>query len=188
LSGGNEVFAISGSSSCGDIYVNSANAKGQWSLVDRSPFFESLSAAPNNTLFATDITGQLFEETETLQFIGEHRIGRIMYPIYRDVWQGQNISSGKTWWATISADLDASGKAEVYAIADTGLNAPEGVGPAYLYDQGILTSKDSTVADISGANGGYFYVVNYNARDFKLGGDYQFSPSAGWTFLASGFE
>jgi len=178
LSGGNEVFAISGSS--GRIYVNSANAKGQWSLIDPIGGFVSLSAAPNNTLFATAYTGQLFEETETLQIIGVHKIGLISYPIYGYVWQSQDISSGMVW-NQISADLDASGKAEVYGITGPASD----LGPAYLYDQGVLTYKDSSVNDISGANGGYFYDVNWNRPNWNA---YQYSPTAGWTFLASGFE
>jgi len=183
LSGGNEVFAIAADA---HIYVNSANAKGQWSLVDRSSFFESLSAAPNNTLFATDIFGYLFEETETFRIIGGHSIGRITYPIYGYVWQGQNISSGQNW-SQISADLDASGKAEVYGITDADVVGSMNDGTAYVYDQGILTYKDSYVVDISGANGGYFYDVNCYSYSPTLEA-YQYSPTARWTFLASGFE
>jgi len=182
LSGGNEVFALNVG---GKIYVNSANAQGQWSHIDATlGRLSGLSAAPNNTLFATSIFGELFEESETLQVIGEHTIGRYIVTIYGYVWTRQDISSGMVW-TQISADLDASGKAEVYGITNAHVVGSQNDGTAYVYDQGILTYKDSSVVDISGANGGYFYDVNYYAPTLNA---YQYSPTARWTFLASGFE
>jgi hypothetical protein len=168
LFGGNEVFAIGQD---GAIYVNSTNAHGQWGLVDNSQFFWSLSAARNNTLFATTASGKLYEETEQIRLQSLGRYG----PVWVIYWASQNIS-GSQVWEQISADTDASGAAEVYAIAQT--------GNAYLYDQGSWALKDSYVWDISGADGGYFYDVN----QYYGGGNllaYQYNPntSTHWTYL-----
>jgi hypothetical protein len=173
LGGKNEVFAIGQN---GAIYVNDSNALGQWSLVDNSQVFEGLSAARNNTLFATTQSGKLYEETEQQLWIWEGLYG--LHEVF--FWSGQNISGGNLY-GRISADTDASGAAEVYAIS------PQ-TRDAYRYDQGswALLIADTTFEDISGADGGYFYAVNdlllYNHYD-----GWQYNPQIlnPWTYLGS---
>jgi hypothetical protein len=168
LGGKNEVFAIGQN---GVIYLNDSNALGQWSLVDNSQFFWSLSAARNNTLFATTKGNKLYEETE-LHFVGPY--GSSIY-----FWFGWDISGGNLY-ATISADTDASGAAEVYAI-DQG-------GNLVRYDQGSWAQVTSGTAFgvISGADGGYFYAITdgYPGNpDFA----WQYNPKLlfPWTYLGS---
>jgi hypothetical protein len=171
LGGRNEVFAIGQN---GAIYLNDSNALGQWSLVDNSQFFSSLSAARNNTLFATTMWGKLYEETE-LHFVGPYGSGFYF-------WSGQDISGGNlySWW--ISADTDASGAAEVYAI-DQG-------GNAHRYDQGSWAQLTSGTVfwDISGADGGYFYAIT-NAYSDHPDYAWQYNPKLWypWTYLGSNF-
>jgi hypothetical protein len=171
--GDNEVFAIG--SNDGAIYVNSTNSAGpgHWRRVDNSADFWSLSATQNDTVFATDYAFHLHQETEHVIFL--------IYPdppyIY---WTGQDISGGRDWSAGISADQDANGHDEVYAIE-------RGTSSAYLYNQGSWTSKDSNVAEIAGADSGYFYDVNhYTCGEFcDYYYAYQWDPSYGWTYLRS---
>jgi hypothetical protein len=177
--GHNEVFAVGWD---GAIYVNSANAAGQWQLVDSSANFSNftgsyevqnfeglnrISATGNDTLFALTTDGRLIEETEHYQWNG-------IYGAF--YWTHQDISGGRLY-QSLSADSDASGQAEVYAIET-------GTKNAYLYDQGTWTWQDSDVADLSAADGGYFYDVNYARGSYNA---YQFNPSADWpwTYLGS---
>ncbi|HKI34676.1 MAG TPA: hypothetical protein VKA46_22660 [Gemmataceae bacterium] len=172
--GGNEVFVIGPD---GGVYVNSANASGQWRLVDNSHSFVQLSATPDDTVFALSNAGQVYQETE--------HVGTVHLPwgtFSFDYWTGANVS-GTRHWLSITADRDASGHDEVYAIEYA-------TGNAYLYDQGAWAYKDSSVSDISGADGGYFYDVNYNyyvANSFHA---WQFSPqgSSPWASLGYGLQ
>jgi hypothetical protein len=167
--GKNEVFAIGQN---GAIYLNDSNARGQWSLVDNSQVFRGLSAARNNTLFATTSSGKLYEETE-LHFVGPY--GDSFY-----FWIGSDISGGNLYQLPISADTDASGGAEVYAIAQS--------GNAYRYDQGSWAqmTSGSPVWDISGADGGYFYAVT-DWYDGNPSAALQYNPQLWnhWTYLGS---
>jgi hypothetical protein len=163
--GGNEVFVIGQD---GAIYVNSSNTYGDWQLVDNRVSFTSLSATPNDTVFAVTSDGRLFQETE-------HLLARLYY-FY---WAGQDISGGRTYSVNISADTDASGGDEVYAIQNGTPNY------LYLYDGGIWTLKDADVYDVSAAGGGYFYDVNYSRGDYHA---YQYDPTlwwSHWSFLGS---
>jgi hypothetical protein len=161
---GNEVFVIGAQDQA--IYVNSGNS---WRLVDNSAQFTDLSASQNDTLFAVTSSGKLYQETEHVQLYLWHFGWGI------DFWAHQDISGGKTFkeYNAISADLAASGKAEVYALDTT--------GNAYLYDQGSWTWKDANVLDIAGADGGYFYEVNLalTARQFNP------NQAPSWTSLGS---
>jgi hypothetical protein len=61
---------------------------------------------------------------------------------------------------------------------------------AYLYNQGTWEFKDSDVYDISGADSGYFYDVNYADGNYY---GYQWNPYGGWgygiwTYLDSGLS
>jgi hypothetical protein len=171
LRGKNEVFVVGQN---GAIYLNDRNALGQWSLVDNSQVFVGLSAARNNTLFATTASGKLYEETE-LHFLGG------LYGSGFYFWIGQDISGGGNVYGTISADTDASGAAEVYATALG--------GNAYRYDQGSWAQVNlSPVFDISGADGGYFYAVNdwYNGN-FAVAWQYNPQLWNPWTYLGSNF-
>ena len=168
--GKNEAFAIGQN---GAIYVNTANAPGQWWLVDNSQFFWGLSAAQNDTLFATTASGKLYEETEHIRLLSLGPYG----PVWVFYWSGQDISGGRLY-GTISADTDASGAAEVYAIGQD--------GNAYRYDQGSWAQMTSGVSvyDISGADGGYFYVVTDLPGPFQ---GWQYNPNLWnpWTYLGS---
>ena len=169
LRGKNEVFVVGQN---GAIYLNDRNALGQWSLVDNSQVFVGLSAARNNTLFATTASGKLYEETE-LHFLGG------LYGSGFYFWIGQDISGGGNVYGTISADTDASGAAEVYATALG--------GNAYRYDQGSWAQVNlSPVFDISGADGGYFYAVT-DWYDGNPSAALQYNPQLWnhWTYLGS---
>jgi hypothetical protein len=165
--GWNEVFAIGKD---GYIYVNSLNTPGGWRLVDKNASFTSLSATPNDTVFATTTDGRLIQETEHSQIVG-------WYVIF--YFTGQDISGGSRW-SQISADTDASGHDEVYAIMN-------GANQLYQYDQGSWTWKDSDVYDVSGASGGYFYDVNYANGNYN---GWFYNPNGGtwfaWNYLGSG--
>src|SRR5205085_685621 len=140
-SGQNEVFALGGQNAA--LYVNSANAPGQWRLVDGQVSFKGLSATANDTVFALSYGNAVYQETEQYN------------PAFKFYyWTRQQISpSWEQCWA-ISADIDGSGQDEVYVIDSNQI--------AYLGNkQGSWTWKDSDVYDIAGADGGYFYDVNY---------------------------
>jgi hypothetical protein len=159
--GDNEVFAISGADAA--IYVNSANASGQWRLVDNSARFNSLSATANDTVFALTQFNSVVQETEHYNFISK-----------RLYWTSQQISP---WWENcwgISADTDSSGHDEVYVIDSNNY--------AYLANQGSWTWKDSDVVDIVGAGDGTFYDVNYYGGSYSA---YQWNPYYGWSYLGS---
>lgn len=168
--GGNEVFAIWGAA----IYVNSANDSWHWALVDNSHTFGSISAAGTDTVFATDVIdpdvhqgAHVYEVT--LQF---QQIGWIGYW----VWSEQDITGGLVFYkygAPLSADTDAAGNPEVYAI--------DGYSNAYLYRQGSWTFKDSDVVDIAAAGSGYFYDVNYDYGNYVA---WEWDPNrGGWAFV-----
>jgi hypothetical protein len=160
--GSNEVFAVGSDLA---IYVNSGNDPGQWRLIDNSRQFVNLSATVNDTVFAMTTDWKLYQETEHFQGVG-------WYGFF--YWSSQDITGGKQWYR-ISADTDASGRDEVYAI-DTGWTA-------YLYDQGSWTWKDSDVNNINGADGGYFYDVNYAGGSWVA---WLYNPNGGWNYLSSG--
>src|SRR5262249_52371256 len=82
---GNEVFAIG---KAGYIYVNSSSTPGGWRLVDNKASFTSLSATPNDTVFATTTDGRLIQETEHSQIVG-------WYVVF--YFTGQDISGGSRW-------------------------------------------------------------------------------------------
>jgi hypothetical protein len=164
--GWNEVFAIGPGLA---IYVNSGNAAGQWRLVDNSARFISLSAA-NDTVFALTWDGfgqggKLYQETEHLRLTNR---GGYFY------WTDQDISGGRLY-STISADTDPSGRAEVYAV-DTNTYL-------LLYDQGASVVEFIGVYDVSGAGGGYRYVV---ALDKGADHAYQENPDGSAIYLGSG--
>jgi hypothetical protein len=173
VSGGgvNEVFATHNDG--GALYVCQVNQPGVWQLVDNSQNFVVLSATPDNTVFATTTGGSLYQE-----YLGEYWNGHNMVPI----WLGVDISGGRHWSGMISADRDASGQDEVYAVE-------QGTNNLYLYDQGHWTMKDSYVQDVSGADGGYFYDVNNYAGILYA---YLYNPNAQpgwwWTYLGSGLS
>jgi hypothetical protein len=160
--GHNQVFAIGLDYA---IYVNSANAPGQWRLVDNSTLFASLSATAKDTVFALTSGlpdgggGQLYQETE--QFLPFSWNGCSSY------WTGQYIGGGRIFYS-ISADLDAYGRNEVYAI--------DVHADAYLYNQGTWTWKDSNVYDIVGAGDGYFDDVSYVNGHYYF---FQWGPNGG---------
>jgi hypothetical protein len=148
--GGDEVFAIGGG---GEIYVNSAGSSGSWRLVDRfpgnTPSFQTLAGAPNDEVFALDSNGLLWQESE---HFASYRWYGSFY------WSHQNIthqdSSGRPMtYQALSADRDAAGNDEVYALATD--------NTLYLHDQGSWQWRDSYVSAVSGADGGYFFDVNF---------------------------
>jgi hypothetical protein len=163
--GGNAVFAIGND---GAIYVNNSNTTGAWGLVDNHQYFVSLSANANGTLFALSTGGTVFQETE--------HIGFASWFIYF-YWTEQNITPNNTYYVQISADTDALGQDEVYAI--------RGDGNLYVHDGGSWTQKDSSVYDIAAADGGYFYDVNYYGGYTTYA--YQWNPYVGWTYLGPDF-
>jgi hypothetical protein len=137
---GDEAFVIGANRA---IYVHVGN---QWNLVDNSAQFVSLSATRDNTVFAVTTSGKLYQETESIKL---SRVGNIW--IFQTYWVGHDISAYRTFTPTISADLDASGQSEVYAVGtDTSL---------WQYDQGVYSQPWVLTADVSGADGGYYYHV-----------------------------
>jgi hypothetical protein len=164
--GGNEVFAIGRD---GAIYVNSTFGLKGWRLVDNHASFTSLSATPNDTVFAVTNDGRLFQETEHFYWNGYFGTW---------YWTSQDISGGLRYSA-ISADTDASGGNEVYAIQ-------QGTNNADRYDQGSWTWKDADVYDIAAAGGGYFYDVNYYSGGYGTYVAWLYNPNNGWTYLGTG--
>jgi hypothetical protein len=119
--------------------------------------------------------GKLFQETETFS--------ELVYGHCTLSWNSQDISGGRRW-TQISADNDALGRDEVYAVEN-------GTNNLYLYDQGNWTQKDSAVVDVSGAGGGYFYDVDYahdNYDAYLFNPNWQLPYSAPWTYLGCGLE
>ena len=162
--GGDEVFAIGGG---GEIYVNSAGSPGGWRLVDRfsgnSPSFQTLAGGPNDEVFALDSNGHLWQVSE---HFATYSWNGYFYGYF--YWTPQDISGGQTYLA-LSADRDAAGNDEVYAIT-TGHDL-------YLHDPAISQNwqwRDSYVSAVSGADGGYFFDVNFGsvwAYDPNTGGN-----------------
>jgi hypothetical protein len=154
--GANEVFVIGNDAA---IYVYNAHASGQWRLVDNRAFFTSLSATPNDTVFAVSGDGRLFQETE------HYRVGKLGGLGGYYYWTGQDISGGMTF-SDVSADIDASGHDEAYAMQPMTDDAGDVIGYStiYVYDEGTLTLKASsefasTLVDFAPAGGGYYYEV-----------------------------
>jgi hypothetical protein len=167
----NEVFVIGQDNA---IYVNDGTNAASWHLVDKSASFADISASGNNTVFAVTSAGKLYQETETWLFNGY---------FFTASWGHQDISSGRTYSTRvqISADVDASGYPEVYAVE-------AGTSHLYLYDQGSLTEKDSwVVTDVAGADGGYFYDTNPSGTSDSA---WQYKPnsSAHWSLLGYGLS
>jgi hypothetical protein len=169
---GNKVFVIGKDHA---IYVNGGSTANSWWLVDSSASFASLSAPAADTVFALTTAGKLYQETEHMQFNGQ---------FFSYYWTHQDISGGRTCstQVQISADLDAAGKAEVYAVE-------AGTWHLYLSDQGSLTEKDyAVVTDIAAADGGYFYDTNpYGNTDSA----WQYNPNNSplhWTKLGYGLR
>jgi hypothetical protein len=165
--GDNEVFVTGSYTNA--LYVCQVSQPGAWQLVDPSHHFRDLSATPDNTLFALDSSGLLYQVTEHF-FMGYF------------YWTAQDISGGRQFDLSrgISADRDASGQDEVYAVE-------QGTNNLYLYDQGTWTLKDTSVFDVAGADGGYFYDVNLYANVLYA---YLFNPDTypHWSYLGSGLE
>jgi hypothetical protein len=165
--GDNEVF-VTGSST-NTLYVCPVSQPGAWQLVDNSHGISNLSATPDNTLFALDSYHRLYQVTE-------HFYMGYFY------WTAQDISAGRQFDLSrgISADRDASGQDEVYAVE-------QGTNNLYLYDQGTWTLKDTSVLDVDGADGGYFYDVNNYANLLYA---YLYNPDTypHWSYLGSGLE
>jgi hypothetical protein len=167
----NEVFVIGRDNA---IYVNGGSNASSWQLVDKSASFADLSASGANTVFAVTSAGKLYQETEHWSFNGIWFVGS---------WSHQDISSGRTYTTQIqiSADVDASGNPEVYAVEAATWHL-------YLYDQGTLTEKDSVVVrDVTGADGGYFYDTNpFGSSDSA----WQYNPNTPihWTLLGHGLR
>jgi hypothetical protein len=177
--GGNEVFALGKDHG---IYVNSANTSGKWQLVSYQATFIALSASTDDTVFALTLPpNQYVGNGEMLYEATEKAVsfGGFLGAIY---WSCQQISgngSPALADAQISADLDASGQAEVYVTAaQSNLN---------LFDQAKWMQKDSGVYDFAAAGGGYFYDVNYALGIFPAQMD---SPNgtANSISLASGLD
>jgi hypothetical protein len=162
LFGQDEVF-VTGPDSA--IYVNSANAPGQWRLVDNSANFQTLSATQDDQVFALDDTGQLHQENEYSFWFGG---------IHLDFWAGQNLGGS---YRQISADTDATGHGEVYALANDAFSS------VYEIDQGTQTSIAIGVTNVAGADGGYNFDVT------SLGNVYLYDPYASpwqhFTYLGS---
>jgi hypothetical protein len=162
--GDNEVFTTDLSTNA--LYVCQVSQPGAWQLVDNSHHLRELSATPDNTLFALDDSGRLYQVTEHF-FMGYF------------YWTAQDISVGRQFDLPrgISADRDASGQDEVYAVE-------HGTNNLYLYDQGGWTLKDTNVQDVDGADGGYFYDVNNYAGVLYA---YMYNPDTypHWSYLGS---
>ena len=133
-----------------------------WNLVDKTfrAQFVSLSATPDNTVFAVTASGKLYQETESVKI----NVNGMTFPrTFQTYWVGHDISP---WWLTftptISADLDASGQSEVYAV--------DGTGSLGRFDQGVYSGPLWTdVADVSGADGGEYYHVQGSRYVSMLG-------------------
>jgi hypothetical protein len=161
--GQDQVFAIAG----GALYVNSANAPGYWRLVDNGASFTTLSATQHDQVFAVDSNGKLHLETEY----------GVYYSWYSyHYWSGQDISAPGKTYEQVSADTDASGGDEVYAIASD--------NTLYRYDQGNWAYRDSSAVEVAGADGGYFFDLNnWGSSDNYV---YAYNPSASYPWIYLG--
>jgi hypothetical protein len=176
LYGGNEVYAIG---QYGALYVNSTNGlwAGLWRGIDSSRLYISVAAGRDGSVFA-DFNGI------TVMHWTEQRSSWALFTY----WSGQDISGGmgppaETFW-DITADMDASGHAEVYARIEVGYNQFD----LYRYDQGSWQKLDTNVSEVAGADGGYFFDVNPNGGD---AGTWAFDPNhAGspWLYLGGVIE
>jgi hypothetical protein len=166
LLGLNEVYAIGGN---GALYVNQGNSPGNWQLVDNHAQFVSLSAInPDFAVFAVTTSGRLFQENESFFWNGYG---------FSYLWTDQDISGGRSWGPTISADLDGQSHPEVYAIQ-------QGTNNLYLYNQGHWFAEGSHVFDVAAAGGGLFYDVTFYVGQYYA---YLFCPQCNhWFPLGSG--
>jgi hypothetical protein len=176
LYGGNEVFAIG---QAGALYVYSSDGiwAGLWVTIDNSRLYTSVSAARDGGVFAINNGFALFHWTEQWSYWRPFTY-----------WSGQNISGSfgppsETFW-DISADTDASGQAEVYVRLAVGYNQ----FGLWRYDQGNWKWLDNNVAEVAGADGGYFFDVNPSGFD---AGTWAYDPyrSGGpWMYLGGPVE
>jgi hypothetical protein len=173
--GGNEVFAIGANFA---IYVNSSSGRAGnsgWRLVDNSAKFGYLSASSNgpSTVFAR--TWDPFAQGNKLYQETEH----IVPGTFNLYWTHEDISAGRLY-GDISADTDAEGNPEIYAIDVTGL--------VLLYDKGSWTAKTEPGSSyyITGADAGYFFDVYYQNGQLHA---WEYDPSwPGWYDLGFGLE
>jgi hypothetical protein len=169
--GYDEVYAVGRT---GVIYVYDSQWGG-WTTVD-SRFnnnsldsFTRLSAAQNGDVYALTSKGEIFQETE-------HRYYST-WAIFT-YWSGQQFGAGQKFQA-ISADTDANGYSEVYAIE-------VGTAMAYRFNSsGARSTVDYYVSEIAAADGGYFFDVN----QYGWGSNYVYSwdpsaaPGHNWNLL-----
>jgi hypothetical protein len=135
-----------------------------WREIDAGSF-QTLSATQNGVVFALDANGNLFQETESPYWISG---------VEYFFWSRANISGGYAY-KQISADVGANGYAEVY-----GLRLDNSLA---LYNQGSWRVKDYSVQEVSAADGGYFFDVNYygGSTDYVYAYDPQLSSP--WVYL-----
>jgi hypothetical protein len=158
-----EIFVVDGS---GNIQVNDPIYG--WRMVD-SRFnnsnldgFTRLSATQSGDVYALTSQGKLFQEMVQVYNYGG---------FISTSWIGRQFATGRQFQA-ISADTDANGHSEVYAIE-------QGTGTAYRYDvYGNEASVDSNVSEISGAGGGYFFDVNPSSNGSNT--VWAYDPNGPW--------
>jgi hypothetical protein len=141
--GQDEVFAVGPD---GGIYVwNGDLVFGPyraWREIDGGSF-QTLSATQNGAVFALDGNGNLFQESESPYWISG---------VEYFFWSRSNISAGRTY-QQISADVDARGYAEVYAIGTDAFHTLS------RYDQGRWQGLTWFATEVSAADSGYFFAA-----------------------------
>jgi hypothetical protein len=152
--GQDDVFAIGPDGGIwawnGDYPIYGVGAYRAWREIATGSF-GTLSATQNGTVFALDSFGNLFKESESLAYIGNG--------LYYLFWNQSNISGGNTY-TQISADVDAHGYAEVYAIGTDAFHTLN------LFDQGPRQVIAWFATEVSAADSGYVFAVNTSGSAF----------------------
>jgi hypothetical protein len=151
--GQDEVFAIGPDGGIwawnGDYPVYGVGPYRAWREIATGSF-GTLSATQNGVVFALDSNGNLFKESEGLYYIGSG--------LYYFFWNQANISGGNTY-TQISADVDAHGSAEVYAIGTDAFHTLS------RWDQG-WQAMVWFASEVSAADSGYVFAVNTSGSAF----------------------
>jgi len=151
--GQDEVFAIGPDGGIwawnGDYPVYGVGPYRAWREIATGSF-GTLSATQNGVVFALDSNGNLFKESEGLYYFGGG--------LYELLWSRSNISGGNTY-TQISADVDAHGVAEVYAIGTDAFHTLS------RWDQG-WQAMVWFASEVSAADSGYVFAVNTSGTAF----------------------
>jgi hypothetical protein len=139
----------------GAIYMHvGSSSSAPWKLIDNSAYFNYVSAPQAGLgVFGLDNNGHVHEVLLQAHSYVSPSLGWVLYY----TWNDRDVSYGDTYTA-ISADTDAAGNPEVYAIDySSNLERISNAGPQW---------QAYNVTNVAGAGGGYHFFVTYGRYVF----------------------